>query len=342
MPRRPAKKKLLKIKSREVKKKLPYIILTALLFSFSCLALAGGVVYKRVSTVFVSAQSSDSDNTFQSDIYTLLIGSVDELSSQTAFTKHLSLIVVNKSDNEITVYKIDPNTSFDVPGKFGKEQASKIYTLGLSAFDDSKEASLFLTKAVENNIRLKINNYLFVENPQFELISNTFLQPGFVNFAVFGKNIVLNSYSETLQTNITEQQAYALFKALSANPTVKEKEFKDWVEESLDYSYDSPLAKERLVISVLNGSGLEGAGARASEVITASGGRVTYIGNSKESYTSSILVTDDPTSQSARYLKDFFKIDQIETRAKFSFIEPDCERSDITIILGVDFEKIIY
>ena len=342
MPRRSAKKKLLKIKSREVKKKLPYIILTALLFSFSCLVLAGGVIYKRVSTVFVSAQSSDSDNTFQTDIYTLLIGSVDKLDSSTAFTKNLSLVVVNKSANELTMYKIDPNTSFDVPGKFGKEQASKIYTLGLSAFDDPKEASLFLTKAIENNIRLKINSYLLVENSQFELISDTFLHPGLFNFTAFGKNIALNSYSETLQTNITEQQAYTLFKTLSASPNIIEKEFKDWEEASVDYSYDSPLAKDRLVISVLNGSGLEGAGARASEVITASGGRVTYVGNSKESYNSGILVTDDPTSQSARYLKDFFKIDQIETRAKFSFIEPDCERSDITIILGVDFEKIIY
>jgi hypothetical protein len=109
-------------------------------------------------------------------------------------------------------------------------------------------------------------------------------------------------------------------------------------EEFMDLTFDSELSNEKKNIAVLNGSvepGVAGFGAR---VIKNFGGRVVAVGNTKNTYEESTIITDDPISESTRIISQIFGIERIVLYSEaHNFPENEINRSDVTVILGIDF-----
>ena len=106
--------------------------------------------------------------------------------------------------------------------------------------------------------------------------------------------------------------------------------------------FDLVLSKEKKSIAVLNGTDQSGVASFGTRVIRNFGGRVVATGNTNESYEESILIVDDPTSESTRIISEIFGIKNIILYSDIrGFSESEINRSDMTIIFGLDFAGLL-
>lgn len=341
MPAGPRKKKV-HLRSKPRKKRRVNVMLPALLLFISCFLLGGGIFYKKVSTVFVSAQEEGISFGSESSLFTVLFISLNDFADKSPSIKNIELAVLNRGDNTLYIINIPNSQSMDVPGKYGVEKLSSVYAFGLSVYDDRFKAMDLVKKTVENDSQMSVNRIVVSnEDTQKELIA-LLKDPSYLSLSSTALKFALNGPQGDLLTDLTDNDSYNIIKFINEDISVRSAKYAEWGRVSSEVSYSSDLADERLSIAVLNGFGEEGAGKQAADVISTSGGRVTFLGNAKNAYEQSLIVTNDPNSKTVLYLKDFFNIEKIETRFKYSFIEPDAERADVTVILGIDFKKVIY
>ncbi len=340
--RKKSKKKPLKLVNRKVRKKASYILTTVFLLGISSILFFSAVMYKRMNTVFASAQSVDAQNFDEKDIFTILLVSADDISKDSPHIKSLKLVIMDKKDNELSLVNLGNQQDYEVPGKFGKEKAFNLMALSNSVNTEPKEAEKFFVKTVENNLMFKIDRYVYVNHEQYSSVESTFGEPSTAQFVLLLKDFALNNLQGNLHTDVTDRELYAFFEFLSNEPLTISKSEKDYPALLKNIVANSNIADEKFMISILNGAQISGAGNYASEVVERVGGRVTFVGNAKNDYSESVIVTDNPESQSVKYLRSFFKVDKIEKKTKYSLIESDVERADVTLILGLDFNKNIY
>lgn len=340
--RKKSKKKPLKLVNRKFKKKAHYMVSVLVMFVGASILVFSGVVYKRLNTVFVSAQGEDSQHIQQQDIVTLLLASSDDIQAENPLIKNLELIVLDKKDSEITLIKLDANKEYEVQGKFGKEKGTNLMALAKSANSASNEAEQFFVKTLENNLKFNIDRYIYVNNSQHAKVQSLFQNPGSTQFALLVKDLAISNLGHKLRTDVTDRELYPLLDFLSQNPVITQKPIGNYSPAIKNIVINSNVADEKFMIAILNGAKISGAGTYSATVVEQAGGRVTFVGNAKNAYKASILVTDNPDSHSVKYLKSFFKIDKVESKSKYSLIESDVERADVTLILGLDFESNIY
>ena len=208
--------------------------------------------------------------------------------------------------------------------------------------DESGESDAFFSKTIENNLKLKIDRYILVNDDNSSTISSIFNTSGDGRFVLLLKDFAINNLAGKLRTNITDRELYSIFEFLSQKPATTVKSESNYPQVLQDIVFNSNVSEEKFMISILNGAKISGAATYASDVVNRAGGRVTFVGNAKNEYVESIIVSDNPTSQSVKYLKNFFKVEKVASKSKYGFIESDVERSDVTLILGLDFTKNIY
>lgn len=340
--RKKTRKKPLKISSRKKNKKTPYVLSSVLLVLFACALVFSGVMYKRLNTVFASAHSETSQNYEEQDIFTVLLYSTNDISDSKAYVKNIKVIFLDKKDGEVSILDLGNQSELEVPGKFGKEKAADLMKLSNSMYSDATQANTFFTKTIQNSLQFKIDRYIYVNDDKLDSIDNLFTSTNNFGFVVLLKDFAVNNLAGDLQTNITDREIYSIFEFLSKEPVITKKAYKEYPALLKNIVFNSNIAEEKFMISILNGAQISGAGNYSSRVIENIGGRATFVGNAKNEYTESILVTDNPDSQSVKYLKYFFNVDKIEKKSKYSFIESDVERADVTLIIGLDFIKNIY
>jgi hypothetical protein len=337
---RPRKKKLL-LRTKKTKRTSSKVVFPLILFFIATVLISGGYMYKKVSTMFVSAQTGEVSFDNSSSLFTILVVSLNDFADTSPSIKTLDLVVLNRKDNGVHIIKIPNTTSMDVPGKYGVEKLSTVYALGLSVFDDTHKAMDLVKKTVENNSRVSINRIVLTNEETQQSIMSIVREPTYLKMSSTSVNFLLKSIDQEIQTDLTDRELYNIFTFITGDVLIQEAKYSEWERVSQEVSFSSDLADERLSVAILNGLGEEGAGKAASDIITTSGGRVTFLGNARNTYDHSIIVTTDPNSKTVAYLKNFFNIDRIEARNKYSFIEPDAERADVTLILGIDFKKVI-
>jgi hypothetical protein len=340
--RKKSRKKPLKLSSRKNRKQASYLFTTITLVLIASFLIFSGIVYKRVNTSFASAQDENSLNYEEKDIFTILVFSSSDISSSTPHIKNLKLVLLDKKDVEVTTVALDNQAEFEVQGKFGKEKVQDLMTLSKSVSSQDHDAEEFFVKVIENNLKLKIDRYIYVNDDQLSSIDSLFSSSNDLGFVLLLKDFAFNNLSGNLKTNVSDRELYSIFEFLSKEPTLLNKQYKEYPAFLKNVVFNSNIAEEKFMISILNGAKISGAGNYSSEVIEYAGGRATFVGNAKNEYLESIIVTDNPDSQSVKYLKSFFKVDKVENKSKFSFIESDVERADVTLILGLDFTKNIY
>lgn len=342
MPTTRPRKKKIHLRTRKTRKRLAGLLGPILLLFFACLIVSGGFVYKKVSTHFVSAQTKDASFDESASLLTVLFVSVNDFEDPSPSIKTVELVMLNRKENGLHIIDIPNSTPMDVPGKFGVEKISTVYALGLSVFDDRFKAMDLVKKTVENDSRVSINKIVVTNEETQSNILSMLKDPSYLKLAATSVALMGTGIGENVLTDLTDRDIYSIFRFVTGDILVQEAKYSQWGSVSQEVSFSSDLADEKLSISILNGLAIEGAGKSASNIITTSGGRVTFLGNARNTYDHSLIVTNDPDSKTVKYLVDFFKVDRIETRNKYSFIEPDTERADVTLILGIDFKKVIY
>ena len=111
-------------------------------------------------------------------------------------------------------------------------------------------------------------------------------------------------------------------------------------EELLDLTFDSIISREKKSIAILNGTSISGVANYGSRLVNNIGGRVVAVGNTQNDYEKSVIISDDPTTESTQILQKIFKIENIISDFEAGkFNESEIDRSDITIIFGLDFAK---
>lgn len=348
MPKRPARKKRSR---RSSNKKRPSTrkrtVLMVLLFSIATLFLAGYVSYKKLNREFASAFSSNSMDVLSKDFFTTAFLVIDDFEAEPLLVRKVSLYVLDKSTLKIIRYNIPTETVIDVPGKYSKEPFSNIMALGRMSGDDIYQSGQLMTDSIFKLLAFPVDRYVVVESG-----GENFFRGLFQGDLVLSNEKDMWVLKEMIKTNMDVRELYKVYTFANSLPEdrIWQKEVEGSYldqpnlidEEFMDLTFDSELSREKKNIAVLNGteeSGLANFGAR---VVKNFGGRVVAVGNSKSTYEKSVIITDDPISESTRILKQIFNIENVILYSEaHNFPESEINRSDVTIILGLDFDILL-
>lgn len=324
---------------------LSSILLTGLV-SISVIVLAGTLIYKSVTKSFVSAFSSNSQDLSSMDIFTLMEVDVDSINAKSPKIENIRFYMFQKNSNKLVTYTVDPKIKIDMPGNLADEEISKSFQLGMmnEGSDLVEQGVGFLRRSVSKLFGFKVDRYILVNNsyaPEFQ----SFFDTGVVSSISNLKSV--NTFKENVKTDLTIADLIDSQKFLSQLPEerVYKYDFKQqYTEDTSDLdevireiNSGSTVEHEQLAVSVLNGSGKSGLATYGARVVENMNVRVLSVGNSNDTYEKSVIVTDDPASETVSWLKNVFNISQVVSKADFSKAnDPELDRSDAVIILGFD------
>jgi hypothetical protein len=286
------------------------------MFIVSIIFILGLGFYKKVTENFASASSPNSYSINTSDVYTLLYISDDAYYFNFFDTRNKKIIS----------YKIPLELTLDVPGKYGVEEISKLRALGkLYAKDDEM---LLVTRSLIKLFGYKVDKYIVSGRP--------------LTFSIG------DFYQEIENSNVSLSDAYFMYsfaKSLPSDRLIKKdftSNYSDHQElidsEIKDITFDSKVALEKKSVAVLNGSDMPGLAIYASRIIENEGGRVVSVGNSQIPYEESLLVVDDPETETVTQIVRSFGIGKVLRKSQSLVDENEVDRADIVLILGLDMK----
>lgn len=351
MSRKPARKKKCyrssksgssaKAKRRQAKIKQVFAALFLLVISASF--LSGLMFYKKITHEFASAFSTNSKDILSEELFTTAFIVVDDFETDPVLARKVALYIFDKGTLKLIVYEIPVDTVIDVPGRFSEEPFSNILALGSLHQKELTECSRLLADSIFKLLAFPVDRYILVES-------------GGENFfrALFAGNFSLSDerelwiLKELVRTDHDVRELFGIYKFVNSLPKdrILHKEVgKTYLaspnlidEEFMDLTFDLELSKEKKNIAVLNGSNESGVASFGARVIKNFGGRVVAVGNTRETYENSLIITDDATSESTRIMAQIFNIERIILYSEaHNFPESEINRSDITVIFGLDF-----
>ena len=347
MPKKPARKKR-DSKKKQIRQARTRKFLTIFsLVLISVTFLSGYLFYKKITQEFASAYSSSSRDILSKDLYSSAFIVVDDFDEEPLLIKKLSLYVFDKSTLKIIVYEIPIDTIVDAPGRFSEEPLYNILALGTLDGGSLSEGSEIVSKSIFKLLAFPIDRYILVESQAEGAIKSIY--NGRLEVA---SNTDLLALKEMIFTNHSLRELFDIYKFASSlpqdrivstqigetylnNPSLLD-------EELMDLTFDLLLSKEKKSIAVLNGTDQSGVASFGTRVIRNFGGRVVATGNTNESYEESILIVDDLTSESTRIISEIFGIKNIILYSDIrGFSESEINRSDMTIIFGLDFAGLL-
>jgi len=102
-------------------------------------------------------------------------------------------------------------------------------------------------------------------------------------------------------------------------------------------TFSGNISKENLSIAVLNGTTESGVANFGARVVRNMGGRVVAVGNAYNDHVKSLIIANDPSSNTVRLLAHALNIEDVLSIEDASdYIESEISRADMTIIVGLD------
>jgi len=344
MPKTSARKKKYSKRSSTKKKpsNLRNILIVMVLFISSLAFLSGYLLYKDVTHELASAFSFNSRDLLSKDIFTSAMITVDDFESEPLLVRGVSLYVFDKSTLKLIIYEIPVETAIDVLGRFTQEPFSNVLAIGQMEGKDLYSSSRLLADSVFRLLAFPVDRYILVNDKSEGFVSSLFTG----KFSLGESDLLM--LKDELKTDHNVREFFSIYefaKSLPADRILRKDVSPTYLEnpnlideEFMDLTFDSFLSKEMKNIAVLNGTGQTGVANFGARVVKNFGGRVVAVGNTKQAYEESVLITDDETSESTRLLAQIFGIEKVILYSDaLDFSESEINRSDLTIILGIDF-----
>lgn len=315
------------------------LVAAAFLFAYS--------LYTRLSISFASASSPNS-YVFANDPYPALAYVVlDSVTAEYPKIVELKYVLLDKQTKKVISYSLPVNMAVDVPGKYGVEELSRVYALG--------NMGGVVDEAGIENVNLMLFK-LFGFRPAKYIVADATIQSKLDkltqtgSLVQFADRALLRNLADVLRTDLSLPEFLGFAGFINSLPSdrilVRDFTYSNLAnpseidDEILGITAYSSTAKEGKAISVLNGSGTAGLASFGQRVVSNMGGRVVAVANSTEPLSDTVLVVDDPASESVQFLVRAFSIKKIISKADaFGLREAEIDRSDITLILGFDFSQ---
>lgn len=345
MKRRPARKVI----TRPARKIIARVSVVLLTFLISAIFLGTYSLYKYVNQTFASALSS-SDSLLENSIPTVTYIVIDDFKNDPPTIKKVSYIIFDKNTKKVTLYDLPVDHNFEIPGKFGSENLSKMFALGgLNSEMSLESGSLTISRAIFKLFGFRSDKYILVSSEHESFFDSLWRSGGFINLLKVGR---LTNLEDALLTNMNLKEIYNLLSFIDTLPRdriVDDKaplcfcdtqNFDDLVR---DLTLESEVSLEKKNIAILNGTNYSGLASFGARVVRNIGGRVVAIDNTERFYDNSYIVADDINSKTVEFLSSVFKIDNIiQKEQSHSFNENEIDRSDVVVIFGFDTSGDLY
>ncbi|MFH1648412.1 MAG: LytR C-terminal domain-containing protein [Patescibacteria group bacterium] len=345
MKRRPARKVI----TRPTRKIIARVGIVLLTFLISATFLGIYSLYKYVNQTFASALS-DTDSLLEDSVPTVSYIVVEDFKSDPVVIRKVNYIIFDKNTKKVIIYDLPTNHDFEIPGKFGKENLSKMFALGgLNSEVPLESGAKTLSRNIFKLFGFKSDKYVLVSSEHEDSFDNLWRRGGFLNLLKVGR---LTNLEGALLTNMNLKEVYNLLNFVDSLPrdrVVEDKaplcfcdtqNFDDLIRDS---TLESDISLEKKNIAILNGtnySGLASFGARVARNI---GGRVVAIDNTERFYDNSYIVADDINSKTVEMLSNVLRIDNIiQKEQSHSLTENEIDRSDVVVIFGFDTSGDLY
>jgi hypothetical protein len=351
MKRKPARKKIRSIINRTQKKKIIRIAVAGLFFIASLVFLFSYSFNNYLNQNFASALSATSYSIADDNIPTVSYIVAENILADPVVVKKVSFLIFDKQNQKISIYNIPTHVNYEIPGRFGNEEFSKMFALGAM---NSENALVSGTELINRSIfklfGFKVDRFLLVDSSLESFFDELWRKGGSIN--IFNLTNVSN-FQNTLQTNLSLKEFNNLLLFVNSLPRDRvvenmntPKNFNDTLafdNTIIEETYESYVAQEKKNIAVLNGTNYNGLANFGSRVVKNIGGRVVAVSNTEKFYEKSIIVAQDPNSMTAAFLSRVFKIPNIIKKEEArSFNENEIDRADITIIFGFDTSGDLY
>ncbi|MFC1700243.1 LytR C-terminal domain-containing protein, partial [Patescibacteria group bacterium] len=251
---------------------------------------------------------------------------------------------------KVTIYDLPTNHNFDIPGKFGKEDFSKMFALGGLNSEILLEAGAqTLSRNIFKLFGFRSDKYVLVSSKYSDLFDSLWRKGGFLNLLKVGG---LTNLDGAFLTNMNLKEIHNLLNFIASLPRDRVVEdsaplcfcdtlyFDELIRES---TLESEVSIEKKNIAVLNGTNYSGLASFGARVVRNIGGRVIAIDNTERFYDNSYIVADDINSKTVEFLSSVFKINNIiQKEQSHSFTENEIDRSDVVVIFGFDTSGDLY
>jgi hypothetical protein len=345
MKRRPARK----IITRPTRRIIARVGVVLLAFLISATFLGIYSLYKYVNQTFASAFSA-TDSLLEDNIPTVSYIVVEDFSADPVIVEKVNYIIFDKNTKKVTIYDLPTNHDFDIPGKFGKEDLSKMFALGgLNSEVPLEAGARTLSRSIFKLFGFKADKYILVSSKHGVLFDDLWKTGGFLNLLKVGR---LTNLEGAFLTNMNLKEIHNLLDFIASLPRDRivddtaplcfcdTQYFDELIREA---TLESEVSLEKKNIAVLNGTNYSGLASFGARVVRNIGGRVIAIDNTERFYDNSYIVADDINSKTVKFLSDVFKINNIiQKEQSHSFTENEIDRSDVVVIFGFDTSGDLY
>ena len=339
--------------TRSARRNIRSVIIVVVVFVFSFLFLFSYTFYKYLNQRFASALSSTSYAISDETIPTISYIVAEDLKSDPVVIKKVEFFILNKDINYVFSFNVPVDTNYEIPGRFGSETLDKVFALGeLNAQDKYVSGAEAINRSIFKLFGFKVDKFVVTDTKYEDFFDKLWSGGGILNMM---KMKDVTSLGDHLKTDMDIREFYSLTSFISSLPkdSIVEKNivpksfsntdvFDNFIRES---TLDSVLSREKKSIAVLNGTSYSGLASFGSRVINNFGGRVVATQNTTKTYDKSVIVTDNPTSETVLFLSRVFRISNIISKAEaksHSIMENEVDRSDIVVILGFDTSGDLY
>ncbi|NMB91868.1 LytR C-terminal domain-containing protein [candidate division WWE3 bacterium] len=354
MKRKPARRKPKKSKriiSRSVRKNAHRVVVVSVLFTLSLVFLFSYSFHKYLNQNFASALSTSSYSILDDTIPTLSYIVVEDLNASPVVVKKVNFILFDKVNNKVSIYNVPVNTDYEIPGKYGRDEFSKLFALGAMNSNDPLEAgSQAINRCIFKLFGFKVDKFVLTDFAHESFFDKLWREGGFAGLLNL-KSIY--SLEGSLKTNMSLKEfnnllsfTHSLPQDRVINETTTPKSFlntQDFDDQVREITYDSAISNEKKNIAILNGTNYNGLASFGSRVVSNIGGRVVAVTNTESFYEKSVIIADDIDSRTALFLSRVFMIPDIIHKDKASsYLENEVDRSDVVVIFGFDTAGDLY
>ena len=349
MKRRPAQRKK-KVITRPMRKVILRVGIVFIIFLISATFLGLYSLHKYVNHTYASALSTSSRPIVENRIPTISYIVVENFRSDPLVLKKVNYIIFDKDTKKVLLYDLPVDNKYELPGKFGGEDLSKMFALGGLNSDNYLEAGVeIINRSITKLFGFKVDKYILVSEEEQLFFDDLWTRGGVLNLIRVAKFIGSNS---SFISNMNLKDLYGLVSFIDSLPrdrVIKDTSplcycntqyFDDLIREA---TLESEIAQEKKDIAVLNGTNFSGLANFGARLVRNLGGRVIAISNTERFYDNSFIVADDINSQTVEVLSRVLRIDNIIMKSEsHSFMENEIDRSDIVIIFGFDTSGDLY
>jgi len=347
MPRLSASRKKRKVKRREnyLWKKIARFSLIFVVFLLSFAFLTSYSVYKIITQKDVDASGYSNLDLNSNYLPTMSFIVVDSFENDPVKLEKVEYFVIDRQNKKVLVFNVPLDLEIDVAGNYSTEEFSKTFALGGLTKEDKLFGGVALVeKTLFRIFGYKPYNYILIEKDILKAFEK-FLHEG--DIPPLTSINALYNLKDLVKSDLSVGEYYDLYKFLNSLPSdrfIKNEvtrshidNYKIFNDMFYDLTITSVVAQEKKNIAVLNGTNISGLASFGSRVVENIGGRVVSSDNSLEHWEDSVLIVDDPNSETVRYLVHTFGIQTVINKEDaLEYRDSEIERADITIIIGFD------